>query len=99
MRKVYISGKITGLTKREYEKLFGEAEKKIRTFGLIPINPVKKNGEVPGWKWEDYMKRDIQLLCDCDFIYRLPNWQESKGAKLENDLAKTLGIPVLDIFN
>lgn len=98
MRKVYISGKITGLPKKSYESLFNEAEKKIRAFGLIPINPIK-NGEVPGWKWKDYMKRDIQLLCDCDCIYRLPNWEESEGAKLENELAKTLGIPVLDIFN
>lgn len=94
MSKVYISGKVTGL--RNYKAIFEEAEKKLNALGLMPINPVK-NGEVPGWKWEDYMKKDIKLLLDCDFIYRLPNWNESKGAQIENELAKTLGIPVLEV--
>lgn len=94
MSKVYISGKVTGLS--NYKAIFEEAEKKLRALGLMPVNPVK-NGEVLGWKWEDYMKDDIKLLCDCDYIYQLENWEESEGAKFEYEVAKTLGIPILEV--
>lgn len=96
MNKVYISGKITGLPEQEYKKNFTEAEKKLKFFNYIPINPTKI-GIVPGFKWEDYMKESIKLLCDCDFIYYLSNADESKGASLERQTATALGIPTLNI--
>lgn len=40
------------------------------------------------------MKEDIKALCDCDMIYLLPNWQDSKGAKMEYCIALFLNLEV-----
>jgi hypothetical protein len=42
------------------------------------------------------MKEDIKFLLDCDFIFMLDNWQESRGAIIELNLAMNLKIKVLN---
>lgn len=96
MNKVYISGKISGLPEEIYKKNFSDAEKELGLFGYTPVNPAKI-GIVPGFKWEDYMKESLKLLCDCDFIYCLPDSKDSKGAMLEQQTALVLKIPTLKI--
>lgn len=94
--KVYISGKITGLSEKVYKNNFNSAELYLTGLGYDVINPVSytpiKNGA-----WEDYMKRDLKLLLDCDYIYLLEGWQDSDGASLECTVAETLGIKVLEL--
>lgn len=94
MKKVYISGKVSGLSIEECQANFKNAENKLRYLGFNPINPVKR-GTVAGYEWNDYMKEDLKLLCDCDYIYQLDNWKDSKGANVEYELSKLLKIPVL----
>ena len=65
--------------------------------GYDVVNPAKK-GIVPGYKWTDYMKEDIKQLCDCDAIYFLSNWVNSRGAIMERDIAKQLLIPTIEVF-
>jgi len=38
------------------------------------------------------MKEDLKALLDCDGIYMLRGWEQSKGAKIEYELAMNLGI-------
>ncbi len=96
MKRVYISGKITGLTEEAYKLKFAHAERLLRKMGYSTFNPAK-HGIVPGYTWADYMKQDIKELCECDYIYFLDNWQDSKGAQLEHDLAVKLCIPTLEV--
>lgn len=97
---VYISGAITGLPKAKYEKHFEEAENFLEEKGFIAINPLKINHheDTREWTWEDYMKADIAVLLKCKYIYLLPNWKKSKGAKFERLIAKTLDILCLNDF-
>lgn len=44
--------------------------------------------------WLNYMKRDVAEMLTCDVVYLLPNWQDSRGAQIERDLALRLGIEV-----
>lgn len=97
MKKVYISGQITGLPEPVYKKLFSDAERTLKAMGYDVVNPAKK-GIVPGYKWTDYMKEDIKQLCDCDAIYFLSNWVNSRGAIMERDIAKQLLIPTIEVF-
>ena len=80
-----------------WKKNFAEAECLLKKMGYTVINPAKK-GIVPGYRWEDYMKDDIKLLCDCDAIYFLKNWTDSKGAIMEHEIAKQLSIPTIEIY-
>lgn len=93
--KVYISGPITGFLKDEVITSFSCAETELKAKGHIPVNPLK-NGLPWASSWEDHMKRDIQLLLDCDAIYLLPYYKHSKGALLELHIAKQLGMHVMN---
>lgn len=97
-KRVYISGKITGLPERKYKKLFSNAEALLLSKGYDVINPaaLDEAEDTTDWAWEDYMRRDIKLLCGCDYIYLLPNWRDSQGARLEYMVADMLRIPRLD---
>ena len=85
--KLYISGRISGRPTKLAQAEFGEAEAKIRKFGLIPVNPMN-NGLPADTEWEDQMGQDIALLLRCDAIYMLPGWQQSEGATLEYLIAR-----------
>lgn len=89
--KVYISGKITGI-EEEASLLFKKTEEELNLKGFIAVNPMV----LPlGYPWEYYMKEGIKLLMDCDYIYMLPNWIDSKGSKIEHDLAKKLNLKII----
>jgi len=45
--------------------------------------------------WLNYMKTDIIALMECDAIFLLENWEESKGACIEHSLAIKLGYEVI----
>lgn len=92
--KIYISGKITGI-EDEARVLFEQAENELLAEGHEPVNPMKLNHEHDK-RWESYMKTDIKALCDCDAIYKLPNWRDSVGATIEGFIAKLLKIPVYE---
>ena len=97
--KVYISGQITGLEETAYMFLFGKVEKILEHEGYEAVSPVRfTEFENPkNMEWKDFMRRDRKLLCDCDCIFLLPNWKESKGARLEATIAEALGIPCINL--
>jgi hypothetical protein len=40
------------------------------------------------------MRVDIKLAVDCDGIAMLPGWEQSRGAAIERNLLRDLGLPV-----
>lgn len=92
-RKVYISGKISGMLYTDAYEKFEAAEKKLIELGYSVVNPMKIEHDHDK-TWEAYMKNDIKAMCDCDTIYMLDNWRESKGANIELKLAIELGLNV-----
>jgi hypothetical protein len=92
-KKIYISGKISGI-ELEAEKLFEKAENELKHKGFEPVNPMKLNHQ-HNKSWNSYMKEDIKALCDCDSIYMMSNWTDSKGAIIEHNLSIQLGIDVI----
>lgn len=87
MKRIYISGKITGLDIKVAEQLFQQAASSIKDLGHIPVNPMEIVPYNPAWSWEKYMLADIELIFGCDALYMLENWQQSKGAKIEHAVA------------
>ena len=97
--KIYISGAIEHYDLAERQKAFKNAEDYIRKeIGAEPVNPFN-NGLPADAHWREHMRADIRLLMDCDWIFMLPGWQLSKGAKLEFDVATSCGIKVYGIAN
>ena len=91
--RVYISGKMTGLTEEEYIKKFEEAEDLLKKFNLEPINPSKYHTG-GGLTYAQIMLLDLELLTTCGAIYMLDNWETSKGAIVELKMAEALRLIV-----
>ena len=89
---IYISGPMTGLTDLNFPA-FHAAAAQLRAKGFTVVNPAEF-GEGEGKEWVDYMRKDIKALMDCSMVATLPNWIESKGARLEVGIAVTLGMRV-----
>lgn len=92
MEKIYISGKISGIENDAIE-LFNDAELYLEKLGYEVVNPMTLNHEHDK-SWHSYMKEDVKALCDCDEIYMLSNWTDSKGAIIEHTIAMYLGLKV-----
>ena len=87
IKKIYISGKITGLPIEEVIAKFRAAEVKIRRFGFEPVSPLC-NGLPLEAEWADQMGEDVKLLLKSDAIYLMADWQQSEGATLEYLIAR-----------
>lgn len=99
--KIYIAGKITGLVYEDALRAFAEAEALLTSLGHVAVNPMKENGldgDGNQYAWAEYMKRDIPHLLQCDGIFLMDNWGESRGAKLEYLIANELGMEILTPF-
>ena len=91
--KVYISGPMTGIPDFNYPA-FNFAAKCLRCEGLEVVNPVEVQISKPSPEWADYLKADIRELVTCDEMRTLEGWEKSRGACLEVDIARRLGIPI-----
>lgn len=96
MSKVYISGKITGLSRTEYMTKFNKVEEYLKTKGYEVINPARTNGTLPeSTTYDQYMDMSMLLLSMCDTIFLLDNWMDSNGAKKEFQIASANNYTVM----
>ena len=99
MKIIYISGKISGLSEKEFKNNFKEA--KMSVWFLPEFNPPNewilfKNIISPldikpflGIKsWFFYMVNDLLALRKCTHIAMQKNWIDSKGACIEHFVGK-----------
>ncbi len=94
MQKCYIAGKVSGLDENVYRANFRRAEIAVSILGYEPVNPV----ELPhdhDHTWLSYMREAMIEMLKCDLLYVLPGWEDSKGASIEVQLAKDLGISII----
>ena len=92
-KKCYISGQISGIEDIA-ESIFESAEETVSKLGYIPVNPMKIEHNHDK-SWESYMREDIIELMKCQSVYALRNWRNSRGATIEVNLAKDLGIDII----
>lgn len=95
MKKIYISGPISGLPFETVERNFNDAEIRLQEQGHEVVNPLD-NGLTKDHSWTEHMRADLKLLLDCDAIYLLKGYQDSKGAMIEYDLARLLHFEVIE---
>jgi len=96
MKKIYISGPISGRSLEEAKDEFSRYAKKIGSMGMNPVNPFYNNvkDDAP---WETHMKADLKIMLDCDEVHMLPGWEKSKGAKIELRVAKDMGMTIVHV--
>ena len=95
MKSIYISGPISGLPFETVWHNFNNAEAILQEQGYEVINPLD-NGLPQDSAWTEHMRADIRLLMDCEAIYLLKGYQDSKGAMIEYDLARILHFEIIE---
>lgn len=90
MKKIYISGKITGVP--DFRDKFARVEKSLTLQGHVVFNPATLPA---GLEYEEYMHIDLAMVAVSDAIYMLPCWKDSPGAIREKRFAESLGREVL----
>ena len=98
-RRVYVSGPMTGLTRREFMRRFAVAEVTLARLGYESVNPARFFVCKP-WLFQLIGYRltliyDLWRLSRCDAVAYLPNWTASPGANVEHRYATSAGIPEL----
>lgn len=68
MKKIYISGPISGLPLETVYNNFTNAEVQLLEQDYEPVNPLN-NGLPTTATSEEHMRADLRLLLDCDAIY------------------------------
>jgi hypothetical protein len=91
--KLYLCGRITG--DDQYRDKFLDGENELYEAGFYPVNPAACIP--PDTAWGQAMRKAITLMLQCDGVAVLPDWKNSKGAKIEVNLARKIGIPVKSI--
>jgi hypothetical protein len=101
--RVYIAGPMSGIPEFNFPA-FRAAAIDLRAQGYDVVNPAEldENDVLPdgtaAHPWSFYLRRDLQALLDCDAIYLLPGWQDSRGASLEAHVAEVLGMHITEIL-
>ena len=104
MKKVFISGKITGEPIDECFYKFDESgsEAWLCVVGLEKedqiiktVNPLWLKGIHFGISHKEAMEICLEALKDCSHIYMLKDWKESKGAMMEHQFALDNGIKII----
>jgi len=91
VKKVYISGPMSGLPNLNSE-LFFATEDILRSKGYDVFNPARTTGD---HDWLTFIIFDLENIRSCDAIYFLPNWRKSPGARIEAIVAHRLKLKVL----
>jgi hypothetical protein len=93
--KIYLAGPMTGypdLNRANFEAL----AMNLRERGHEVLCPIEFPAPKTGRDWEDYMRVAIKNLCECETVATLPEWNLSRGARLEVEIAQQLKIQVRD---
>lgn len=93
--RLYIAGPMSGLPDANYPA-FHAAAQKLRALGYQVENPAENPGP-PCGSWLAYMRMAIPQVARSDALVMLPGWKQSRGAKVEHELARRLGLQVLSI--
>jgi hypothetical protein len=92
MSRVYVAGPMSGIADLNYPE-FNRAAAQLRGLGYHVENPAE-NPEPPCKSWEGYMRMAIAQLVTCEEIHMLRGWSQSKGAKIEWEIAGHLSLIV-----
>ena len=89
-KRCYNSGKISGLPYLVAYNNFLAADRKIAGLGFEPVNPMREKWLAPSAPWILHMIVDVWKMLWCDSVYFQKNWADSRGARIEFQIALAL---------
>ncbi len=95
--RIYIAGPITG--RDDYDERFKQAEVELKN--LFPdsvriVNPAYMVKTLESFSHREQVEYCFKLLGECDAIYLIDGWEESKGAQAEYGFATAKALKVME---
>lgn len=95
-KRVFLSGKITGLPRIKYLMKFSNATTDVENLGDCDVfNPAKTCGTLPVLEHDEYMKITLPMVDLCDIVYVIDGENDSEGVKAEIEYAKSKGKEII----
>ena len=91
---LYVSGPMSGYEDSNYPE-FNEATATLRELGFTVFNPAEVNPE--GLQYTGLLALDLADVLQCEGVAVLEGWWNSVGARMEVNVAGTLGKPVRSV--
>ena len=91
--RVYISGAISGHDIEDRKCAFKKCAESFKRKGFKSVSFLD-NGLSQDASYEAHMRADIALMLTCDSVYMMEGWQNSRGAKMEHDVAEICGLEI-----
>ena len=85
-KKVYVSLPISGYDINLVKKRAKRAAQYLRDKGYEPVTPFDVSQDENA-SYAEHMGKDINALLDCDAVFFLRGWEQSKGCQLERHAA------------
>ena len=64
--------------------------------GYGPVHPIRNTVYVEQQiAYKDMLRADLRLVFQLDMIFMCPDWELSRGARIENRYARLIGKPIL----
>lgn len=95
MTTAYIAGPMSNIEDYNYAA-FHAAEEQLRDEGYEVNNPARNFGGNTSLPYTAYIEQAIRDVLASDWIFCLPGWRQSVGARTEVHVAATLGKPVYE---
>lgn len=97
--KLYLAGPMSGYPDFNYPA-FEEARLGLEAAGhevLCPTDSEQHNdtGKPQAWDW--YMRHAVAMVLEAEGVALLPDWEASRGARLEVNVAHALSLPTAPI--
>ena len=92
-RKIYLSLPISGYDLQERYDTALAKQTVLEEKGFSVANPLR-NGLPATVSTNEHMKRDIEMLLQCDAILFMERWTHSKGCMTEFHVATSIGLDV-----
>jgi hypothetical protein len=89
---IYIAGPMSGISDFNFPE-FERAAKELRTNGYTAVSPHEIGDSTKSW--ESNMAICIMYLMECDSIFLLKGWENSKGAGIEYEIARLNGMKIM----
>lgn len=90
--RVYLAGPMSGIKDYNYPA-FNCTASALRALSFDVENPAE-NPDPACKSWNGYLKTALRQMMTCDAVVLMPGWEKSRGANLEVDTARSVGIPV-----
>ena len=88
---VYLAGPMSGLPNYNFE-VFERYARILREQGYTVVSPHDTAGQATHLPRSWYFRMDFAIIANVDYVFFIPGWQTSAGARAEAIMATEMGV-------